>query len=169
VEASVTRDADPDADLALILAAFDRTRRHHVKESAIFAAAAVLVVVVGILSGSWWLTVVGGGFFGGIAVLILRTRTAVNDPRRSTVLAALLERPEEITRVHHHLIRTNPGWFDTHWIHLTTREGEVAQIRVDEPGLSAMGQVLARHCPNAEVDVPGFARQEPDTSPTGED
>jgi len=51
-------DSDPDADLALILAAFDRTRRHHLKEAAGFTAAAIVVFGVGVLGGSWWLTVV---------------------------------------------------------------------------------------------------------------
>jgi hypothetical protein len=151
-----------DTDLALILAAFDRTRRYHLRASAGFAAAAVLVTVVAVARDFWWLGLLGAGLFGGLAVVGWRLGTTVNDPRRSVVLAALLERPEDITQVRHHIAQSTVGWFKTHWIRLNTRDGKVAGIRVDKPEVPALAEALANQCPDADVQVPGYAREKPD-------
>ena len=148
--------ADPDLDL--ILAAVRRTRGFHTKATLFFALLAAFMAVVAAADGQWALGAFGVAFFGGLALLGHYLGARSSDPERSPILAALMHAPDDVVEVRHRTASSSSGHFVTHWLGMRTRAGKRGGLRVDEDRIVELAEALARRCPRADIDVPGFRR-----------
>jgi hypothetical protein len=142
-----------DPDRELVLAAVQRTQDKFGGGLALAAGLAVITVVGGVAREMLWLSALGGAFFASVAALMVYARRRT---RRSPALFALLERPEDVVSVTHYTTSDSRGLFVSHWLRVRTAGGQVP-LRIDAGDVS-VAQALARRCPRASIDVPGFTR-----------
>jgi len=122
-----------------------------------FIVLAVGFVAAGIASKVWFFAVFGAVFFGGLAAGMawVEKRYMSTNP----VLTALIERPDEIVKVRHIETSDTRRLFVTHWVHVFARDHKKPLgFRVPEERIAEFAHMLARRCPAADVDVPGFKR-----------
>jgi hypothetical protein len=147
-----------DPDLARILRGFAEAGQFFKNGAWFIGAVGLFAVVVGSARGLFELVAISAVFFGGLVWLMLWSLRKSVDPERSPVLRAILHEPETIVSVRHGTSSSSSGHFETQWLHLRTRAGNKRGIKVAPGEIVSLAQCLARRCPNADVDVPGFRR-----------
>lgn len=145
-----------DSDLDEILDAFAASAAYF-RNGAILCGAVGVVMTLGALARQIWFLVPVGVVFGvGLTWFMLWSRSKSVDPERSPVLRAIVFEPETVVRVTHGIASSSSGAFRTHWLRIRLDSGKVRGIKVDAGDLLAMAHALARRCPNAVIEVPGY-------------
>lgn len=97
--------------------------------------------------------------FGGLASVAAFIGWAANraSPEHNPAAKALLEEPESVTLVAHNVSTSSGGGMKLHWLYVVTPKGRVA-MQVKRARVRHVARALAKHCPNATIEVPGVER-----------
>lgn len=151
------RQAAPDPDLDLIQRQVAHSRKFFVNAQYFIGAVGAFVAIVSAARGLLWLAGFGLVFFGGLVLLMIRAERRY---QHNPVLEALARSPADVTKVRHIATSDSRRMFVTHWVQVfVADQTKPLGFRVDEQQVAAFAELLARRCPNADVDVPGFERR----------
>jgi hypothetical protein len=144
-----------DPDLERIRAAMKRTGGMNTILVAFFGGLGVLSLVryLGTEPG---MALVMGGLCFALAGLMLWLAARAS-PDRNPAAHALLHDPAAVTHVEHYTSSSSGGGFELQWLKIRAG-GKTIGIRVPKDELVSLAEALARRCPNAEINVPGFRR-----------
>jgi hypothetical protein len=151
--------SDPERDRELIEAALSRSRGRGTAFAMLLFGLALLGPIRFVPEGNYALAAVMFAGLSGIAAFIF-WHASRSDPSSSPVARLLIERPEAITEIVHFTSSSSGGALKMHWLKIKAH-GMSFGFRVDLANLVELARALARHCPNARIEVPGFERPAP--------